>query len=104
MIMANVKEIMSQKDLDTFLQSNANVVVDFHADWCGPCKVFGPHFKKMAEEITNWAFASVNVEDASDVASSFQIRSIPTIILFQNGKKIDTVVGGDVAKLKSLLV
>lgn len=69
------------------------VVVDFWAQWCGPCKVMAPVFAKVAKQSENLLFAKVNTEEAQKISSEAGIRSIPTMIFFHRGKEIDRVSG-----------
>lgn len=74
--------------------SNGLVLVDFWADWCMPCKILGPILNETASEIKGDArIGKLNVEDCQIIASKYGVRSIPTMILFQNGKEIDRFVG-----------
>ncbi len=59
------------------------VLVDFWAEWCGPCKMFGPTFEKVSEQYPNITFAKVDTEAEPDLAGYFQIRSIPTLMAFK---------------------
>lgn len=71
---------------DTFEQTvteNDFVVVDFWAPWCGPCRSFAPVFEKISEEYDNIVFAKVNTENEQEIAAHFQIRSIPTLMVFR---------------------
>jgi thioredoxin 1 len=70
------------------------VLVDFWAAWCGPCKLMGPVLNDLAEEVEgNVTIAKVNVEEQKMTSSKFKIRSIPTMILFKNGKEIHRFMG-----------
>jgi len=70
------------------------VVVDFWADWCGPCKMMAPVFEQVAGEMEpDIRFAKVDTEAAQDVAMRYAIRSIPTIVLFKNGQEIARQAG-----------
>lgn len=65
------------------------VVVDFWAPWCGPCKMMAPAFEQAAKELEpSTRLAKLNTEDEQDVAARFQIRSIPTLVLFRNGREV----------------
>jgi len=71
---------------DTFEETVSNndfVVVDFWAPWCGPCRSFAPTYEKVSEEHPDIIFAKVNTEDEQDIAMHFQIRSIPTLMIFR---------------------
>ncbi len=70
------------------------VVADFWAEWCGPCKIYGPRFEEIAtSNATKGKFVKVNVEEAEDVASELGIQSIPTTVFFKDGKEVDRVTG-----------
>ncbi len=70
-------------------KSDLPVVVDFWADWCGPCKMMAPAYAKAAEDLKTTAIvAKLNTETAQQSAARFQIRSIPTMIIFKNGKEV----------------
>ena len=67
------------------LIKNGTVLVDFFADWCGPCKMLGPVLEEVSEEYPDIEFVKVNVDDNMDLAESLGIMSIPTIYLFRDG-------------------
>ena len=70
----NFEDLVTQNDI---------VVVDFWAPWCGPCKQFGPVFEQASDKYTDIVFAKVNTEDQQELAGAFQIRSIPTLMIFR---------------------
>ena len=75
-------------------ESNKVVLVDFYADWCGPCKMMSPIVDKIAEEIGEQAkVCKLNVDDVQDIAFEYNVMSIPTLIIFKNGEVFDTLVG-----------
>lgn len=75
-------------------ESNKVVLVDFYADWCGPCKMMSPIIDKIAEEIGDKAkICKLNVDDAQDIAFEYNVMSIPTLIIFKNGTVFDKFVG-----------
>jgi thioredoxin 2 len=80
---------------DAFLSRNGlPVVVDFWADWCGPCHAMAPAFERAANELkTRVRFAKLNTEQAQDIALRFGIRSIPTMVLFRNGSEAARISG-----------
>ena len=70
------------------------VLVDFWAVWCGPCRVMGPIIDELAEEFTGRVtVGKVNVDDAPHLAAQYDIRSIPTFLVFQDGRVVDRAVG-----------
>ncbi|CAE7196238.1 trx1 [Symbiodinium sp. KB8] len=81
------------------------VVVDFYADWCGPCKMVAPHFQKLADEHSDVTFAKVDVdnEDMEDTIGEVGIAAMPTFMVFKDGKKVATLTGADQAKLTALV-
>ena len=73
-------------------ESNKAVLVDFYADWCGPCKSLGPILEELSDELTDLKFTKINV-DSSTVAKKYRVMSIPTVILFKNGEVADKFTG-----------
>ena len=79
---------------ENVLNSKGLVLVDFWAEWCGPCRQLGPNLEAIDEEMGNDVkIYKMNVDDSPETASQFGIRSIPTMFLFKDGKQVDTKVG-----------
>ena len=79
---------------DEVLNSATPVIVDFWAEWCGPCKMIAPILEDVAKEYTGkLKVAKLNVDDNNSTASKYQVRGIPTLILFKSGNEIDRKVG-----------
>ena len=83
--------------LDNFeqevLKSEKPVLVDFYADWCGPCKMLSPVVDKLAEEHSEFKVVKVNVDENPDLASNYQVMSIPTLVVIENGKEVNRSMG-----------
>ncbi|MBR3162640.1 MAG: thioredoxin [Clostridia bacterium] len=89
----SVKVLNEENFEKEVLNSNETVLVDFYADWCGPCKAMSPIIDEIAEENTNIKVGKINVDDNGELATEFDIISIPTIIVFKNGEITKKFVG-----------
>lgn len=87
--------MVKQINKDEFNESikEGKVVVDLFATWCGPCKMLSPILDEISEEITTTKFFKVDVDDNEDIAREYNVMSIPTILVFENGNLINTIVG-----------
>jgi thioredoxin 1 len=74
---------LTQENFEDVIQKNAMVLVDFWAPWCGPCRAFAPIYEAASDQHADVVFAKVNTEDQQQLAATFQIRSIPTLMLFR---------------------
>jgi len=72
------------ENIEKLITENEIVILDFWAEWCGPCKSFSPIFEQAAEDYPDITFAKVNTEEEQQLAGHFQIRSIPTLIVFRD--------------------
>jgi len=86
---------VTDADFESVVEQNAGLtVVDFWATWCGPCRIVAPVLEQLAEEYAGKArVAKVDVDTNVRTASRFQVRSIPTILFFKDGKVVDQVIG-----------
>ena len=80
-----VKVLTSDNYEQEVMKAKGTVLVDFYADWCGPCKMQAPIIEKLSEERTDVKFCKLNVDDASDIAMKLGIASIPTLMVVKNG-------------------
>ena len=87
-----VMELNSSNFSDALLK-NKLLLVDFWAEWCGPCKSMHPIFSRMAKKYDHVRFARVNVDNSQDIAAKFNVQSIPTFIMFKNGENVQQMVG-----------
>ena len=75
-------------------ENHGVVVVDFFATWCGPCKMLAPVFEQAGEEMKNDAtFLKVDIDQSLELAQQFRISTVPTMMIFKNGKPVETLVG-----------
>ena len=75
------------------VKSEKPVVIDFWAEWCGPCRMMSPTFKDLSEEMPNVKFVKVNVEDSNDLAQQYSINSIPCFVVCKAGDVLGYTVG-----------
>ncbi|MGU8453357.1 thioredoxin [Clostridium perfringens] len=88
-----VKHINDQDFNTEVIEASEVVVVDFWATWCGPCKMIAPVIEELANEMENVKFVKVDVDKNPGSAGKYQIQSIPTLLIFKDGKVADTLVG-----------
>ena len=87
-----VMEVTSQ-NFNQEIKNNELLLVDFWAEWCGPCKSMHPIFTRMAKKYKQIRFARVNVDNAQDIAMKYGVQSIPTFIMFRNAEVANRMVG-----------
>jgi len=89
-----VLEVTDKNFESEVLKSDLPVLVDFWAEWCGPCKMISPIVNEISEELSGkLKVAKVNVDDAQDLAGNYQVMSIPTLLLFKGGEAVEQIVG-----------
>ena len=86
--------ITSEAQFEEYLKSSSDpVIVDFWAEYCGPCKMISPMLEKMSNNVKNVRFAKINVEQVSDLAEEFGITGIPTLVLMKDNVEVKRIVG-----------
>ena len=92
--MANAKKVTDQNFNEEVIESSKPVLVDFWAEWCGPCKMIAPSLEELANDYKDSIdVAKLNVDENPTTASSFSIRSIPTLLIFKDGSPVSQIVG-----------
>lgn len=85
---------LDNKNFKEFLKSKDVVLVDFFATWCGPCKMLSPVLSEVAKEVGNtYAIAKVDIDEQYDLAKTFGIMSVPTMIIFEKGEERQRLIG-----------
>ena len=80
---------LKMNNFDTIIQSEKPVLIDFFATWCGPCKMLGPVLKEVKESLGDRvSIIKIDVDKNQQISSQYQVRGVPTMILFQNGKQL----------------
>ena len=86
-------KVATNTNFNELLQDSKLVIVDFWATWCGPCRMMAPIVEELAAETPDVVFAKVDVDENPDLAMGLGIASIPTLMLFKNGKLVDKLIG-----------
>ncbi|HPT89744.1 MAG: thioredoxin [Acholeplasmataceae bacterium] len=86
--------ILNNEQFKELLKQDKPVLVDFYADWCGPCRIQAPIIEEVAEEVKDFAIVGkINVDKERDLARQYSIMSIPTLIIFKEGKVVERISG-----------
>lgn len=104
--MAKITTISSSAEFADILKQSRVVVVDFFAEWCGPCKVIAPLYEQCADSFSKpgaVTFLKVDTDKQKDIARAYQISSLPTFLLFRDGKEVSRVAGADPKKLQDMV-
>ena len=89
MVILLLKIVRMKDSFNNIINSDIPVLVDFHADWCGPCKMLAPVLKQVKEEMgTALKIVKIDVDKNQSLASTYQVRGVPTMLLFKNGKQV----------------
>ncbi|MBW0519256.1 hypothetical protein O181_058971 [Austropuccinia psidii MF-1] len=100
-----ITEIKSLDQLNKIISSNKNsiTIIDFHAQWCGPCHAIAGLYQSLSNSNPNLTFLKCDVDHASEVSRHFQITAMPTFMFLRSGVKIDQIKGADKSKLEQLV-
>lgn len=90
-----IKYLDKNDDFQQIIANNKHVIVDFYADWCGPCRMLGRSLESLEEEFKDIMILKVNVDEFEQISSQFHVMSIPYLLAFKEGKRSDFVVGGE---------
>ena len=90
-------KIVNEKEFDEIIKSGLTLV-DFYADWCGPCKMLGPVLESVSADYPDVTFVKVNVDDNEELAAEFGIMSIPAVFMFKDGKLVHNFLGAKMEK------
>ena len=88
-----IMKVTSANFEEEVLKSDKTVLIDFYADWCGPCKMYSPIVEAVAEENEDIKVVKIDVDNAQDLAMKYQVMSIPTTVVIKDGKEVNRVVG-----------
>ena len=95
---------LAENNFDKIIKENQIVVIDFWATWCAPCRNFAPIYEAVSNQLNSVVFAKVNTEEEEDLATKFQIRSIPTLVIFKNQEQVLSQSGSlNESDLKNLI-
>ena len=84
---------VTKQNFDEIIKSEKPVLIDFYADWCGPCRMVAPIVHEIAEENDSVVVAKINVDDEPDLAMKFGVMSIPTLVVMKNGEEVKRATG-----------
>ena len=88
-----VQKITNNNFKSEVLESRQKVLIDFYANWCGPCKMMGPKVEEIAQKHNEIKVVKINVDEAEEIAMQYQIMSIPTLVVIENGQEINRSFG-----------
>ncbi len=100
----NMKYVKTVAEYQKVINSNSIVVIDFYANWCGPCKMVAPKFEALSEKFTGKAlFVKVDIDQAGDLATAQKVSSIPTFKIIKDKNVVETIVGANIDKVETVV-
>ncbi|XP_029048082.1 thioredoxin-2 [Osmia lignaria lignaria] len=101
-----VVEIESVEDLKSKIEKAGDqlIVIDFYATWCGPCKMIAPKIEELSKEMQDVIFVKVDVDVREDIATDYDINSMPTFVFIKNGKVVESFAGANYDKVKDTIL
>lgn len=97
------RNITSSSQLQPYLNSAKLLVLDFYADWCGPCRQIAPVIDELSRRYSNVNFVKVNVDNSDELTAKFKVKSMPTFVFIKNGRVVGTVSGANQQQIIQML-
>ena len=98
-----VSPLNTRSEHDALIKGSKPVVLQFSAEWCGPCKMISSKIVKMSEEYENIEFRYVDVDKAEELARDYNVSSLPSFFLIKEGKNVNQVIGANESKLRDII-
>ncbi|WBW72813.1 mitochondrial thioredoxin Trx2 [Schizosaccharomyces osmophilus] len=102
-VLKQVQHVKSMEDYAQKISDDKVTVVDFYADWCGPCKFLSPLLEKLSNSHSKSSFVAVDADKFSELAQTNEVYALPTVVLFKKGQELDRIVGADIRAINGLL-
>ncbi|EPY54232.1 thioredoxin Trx2 [Schizosaccharomyces cryophilus OY26] len=102
-VLKEVQHVKSMQDYTRLVNDDKVSVVDFYADWCGPCKFLSPLLEKLSNSHSKSSFIAVDADKFSELAQKNEVYALPTVVLFKKGQELDRIVGADIRAINGLL-
>ncbi|CAG5111786.1 Oidioi.mRNA.OKI2018_I69.chr2.g6060.t1.cds [Oikopleura dioica] len=104
-VLGKVFDLGDKSEISGILQESPNLLVDFHASWCGPCKMMDPWLKNVIAQEDDVNLLKIDVDEFEDISLDFQVRAMPTVVFLKNGDEVNRFVGArDESGIKEFIV